>query len=141
MLKGRLKNYIRALNCQAAVLVFVLGWMAPAITLVSPEPITCGMSCCEESGTCCCFAKRRAHSHADGEEDHTPQITTIGSKCQQDCATLVSFSKQRLNHKAVQIFIQHSLTESETHPFHQKIPAVQSGLSLESAPRAPPFFC
>jgi len=66
-------------------LMLVLCQVAPAIALMLPPPVTCGMECCIESGVECCLAKK--HGNGVTESDVSVRAA-IGSPCPSQCAML-----------------------------------------------------
>lgn len=122
------------------LLVFVSGWLTVPVSLLAPEPITCGMVCCEESGECCCFISRQAHQHEDGDEHDEAYLVAFQKSCSSDCATPPSFSNFASQQKTstsplrIEALAQHPL------PPHQLPQPQRSDLSRKSAPRAPPVF-
>jgi hypothetical protein len=92
--------HLRAL---CAALFFFAAWIAIPVKLALPEPVTCGMKCCEESGVCYCSMRHSAssshkaagHDHSDAEGLHYAvdgsqpvkmAKVTIGSSCPVQCA-------------------------------------------------------
>jgi hypothetical protein len=72
------------------MLLLLVGAIAPAARLWAPEPVTCGMACCEESGVCYCRHKHAGESETAGADTDTAKLTAviISSSCQSQCAKL-----------------------------------------------------
>jgi hypothetical protein len=103
MILHRLQTGFR-LGVALATLMLLFGAIAPTARLWVPEPVTCGMACCEKSGVCYC----RQHHHT-GESDTTGEAAraaahlsrldevSVGSSCPTRCAQLpAGFQKQSI---------------------------------------------
>jgi hypothetical protein len=95
--------HLRALS---AALLFLAGWAAIPAKLTLPQPVTCGMECCEKSGVCYCSMRHSAsssgkaaghdhHGHSDAEGlpyavDGSQPVkmakVTLASACPVQCA-------------------------------------------------------
>jgi hypothetical protein len=90
MIPFRSQTGIR-LRVALALFVLLLGAIAPAARLWLPEPVTCGMACCEASGVCYC-----GHHHNRGESEtavsdaNAAKLTAalISRSCPARCAQL-----------------------------------------------------
>jgi hypothetical protein len=84
-----------------AIFVLLCNPVAPAAKLMWPEPVTCGMACCLESGVCYCNSgshsrsRKKSREHYEGEESTdapgaSPPVeiaaVTITSLCPAQCA-------------------------------------------------------
>jgi hypothetical protein len=115
-------------------LLLVLCQVAPAIALIMPPPITCGMECCIESGVECCLAKHHGH----GDEPDVFVRAVIGSHCPSQCATLPAGFKPgviRRNPNASTRLLSH-----EPLALHREQVVLVRDLMVcgPSAPRSPP---
>jgi hypothetical protein len=122
------------------LLVFVSGWLTVPASLLAPEPITCGMVCCEESGECCCFISRQAHRHEEGDEHDETQLVAFQKGCSSECAVAPSHSPLTFQHKSSAAPLRTEAVAQNKLPAHQLPPTQRSELSRKSAPRAPPVF-
>jgi hypothetical protein len=95
--------HLRALG---AALLFFAAWAATPVKLALPQPVTCGMECCQKSGVCYCSMRHFAsssrkaaghdhHDHSDAERLHYAvegaqavemAKVTIASSCPVQCA-------------------------------------------------------
>ncbi|HEU0186231.1 MAG TPA: hypothetical protein VFS27_13000 [Blastocatellia bacterium] len=89
MIPLRSQTGIRLRAALAAFLLLV-GAIAPAARLLAPEPVTCGMACCEASGVCYCRHNHAGESEATGAGIDTAKLTAvvISSSCPAQCAKL-----------------------------------------------------
>jgi hypothetical protein len=122
------------------LLLFVSGWLTIPVLLTVPEPITCGMVCCEESGECCCFISRQAHQHEVGDEHDEAQLATFQKGCSSDCAVAPSPSPLTFHHKSFSSLLRTESLAQNQLPAYQLSQKDRSELSRKSAPRAPPVF-
>jgi hypothetical protein len=101
-----LRKHQLHLHALSGVLLFFAGWAAIPVKLTLPQPVTCGMECCEKSGVCYCSMRHSAsssgkaggpdhHDHSDAEGLHyavdgsqpvNMAKVTIGSSCPVQCA-------------------------------------------------------
>jgi hypothetical protein len=137
----------RAINGRAArafglLLMMLLWWMTPVITLALPERVECGMECCVSIGHCCC-ATRFQRPDADGGNHESHQEASITrvkftQSCPPNCATLSSAPQ------IVSTFIHHppatGLSEAEASPpFETDFSHDHNSPAADpSSPRAPP---
>jgi len=123
----------------ALLLIFLGGWLAVQVSFAMPEPITCGMICCEESGECCCFLSRQEHQHEESDADEGASFQAFQKRCPSNCATQPAAN----NHTFYQ---QHSflfrikLAPLLDLPARQILHPMQWDFIGQSAPRAPPIF-
>jgi hypothetical protein len=142
------------LRAALALLLLLCGGFAPTVKLLLPEPITCGMSCCETSGVCCCAVARPAsffnwaeeHDHAESEAapgDVDPPLeiqaaNSIRTSCPPQCAQLpAGFAKSAIAKSRAPQWTPAIIT---ARLIYAGLPHfVPGGLTNESsAPRAPP---
>jgi hypothetical protein len=150
------KKIITGLRVLPALLLLLFNSIAPAVELMLPEPVTCGMVCCLERGICYCDSKSHSHSHGgkesqshghsagdpDGlEASQTTEISTVRivSSCPVQCAQLPAG------------FQKHSITRAQPHRlafvagiarrlFNHTPVLARDTLTVEAhAPRAPPI--
>jgi hypothetical protein len=78
------------LRAAMAILLLLFGAIAPAARLWAPEPVTCGMACCEASGVCYCQHNHAGESEAAGVNDNAAKLTAavISRTCPAQCAKL-----------------------------------------------------
>jgi hypothetical protein len=83
-----------------ALLALLFGSLAPAVKLMWPESVACGMACCLESGVCYCdsgsHSRAGVESHEHSERTQSPDeldasqpaelAATITSSCPAQCA-------------------------------------------------------
>jgi hypothetical protein len=126
------------------MLVLLFGAIGPAARLSLPEPVTCGMVCCEESGVCHC------HTHHTGDSEETgaaarPEARTyklgaakINRSCPAQCAQLpASFQKHSIARAQPLRFT--SVTGAARRSFiHAPFLARDTLIAEAHAPRAPP---
>jgi hypothetical protein len=99
------RKHLLHLHALGAVLLFFAAWAATPVKLALPQPVTCGMECCEKSGVCYCSMRHSAsssgkaaahdHGHSDAEGLHYAvdgsqpikmAKVTIASSCPVQCA-------------------------------------------------------
>lgn len=124
----------------ALLLLFIGDWLTVPLSLVSPEPITCGMECCEESGECCCFLSRQAMTHEEGDTEQEAQLASFQKGCQSNCASPPSFSTHALAQKKLPSLLRLELIAHNEPHTHQASNRSRLELCRKSAPRAPPIF-
>jgi hypothetical protein len=147
--------HLRALS---AVLLFFASWVAIPVRLTLPEPVTCGMKCCEESGVCYCSMQHSAssshkapgpghHDHSDSEGLHYAvdgsqpvkiARVTIGSSCPVQCAQ-VPAGFQKIPITTARIPEPQSVINT-ARLIYRRAPHFARDALIEdaSAPRAPP---
>jgi hypothetical protein len=134
------------LRAALVMLMLLFGAIAPSARMWLPEPVTCGMVCCEESGVCYCQTHHTGHSEATGESEPAgSQVAklnkvSIGRSCPAQCAQLPAG------------FQKHSLTRAQSlrlafvaglacRPFNHTSFLARDTLTVEAhAPRAPPII-
>ncbi len=76
------------------MLLLLFGATAPSARIWLPEPVTCGMVCCEESGVCHCRHHHAGEYEVTGEAartgTHAVKLSevSIGRFCPAQCAQL-----------------------------------------------------
>jgi hypothetical protein len=81
------------LRAALATFLLLFGAIASTARLWLPEPVTCGMACCEASGVCYCKAHTGestatgAAAHTDAHADNL-NATSISRSCPALCAQL-----------------------------------------------------
>jgi hypothetical protein len=82
------------LKAALAILLPLFGAIAPTARLWLPEPVTCGMACCEASGVCYCQHHHTGESEATGAaaradaNDAKLTAIVISRSCPAQCAQL-----------------------------------------------------
>jgi hypothetical protein len=82
------------LGVALAALLPLFGAIAPTARLWLPEPVTCGMACCEASGVCYCQHHHTGESEAAGAaarpDANAAKLTAavISRSCPAQCAQL-----------------------------------------------------
>jgi hypothetical protein len=145
--------HLRALG---AALLFFAGWVAIPVKLTLPQPVTCGMECCEKSGVCYCSMRHSASSSgkASGHHDHSGveglryavdgsqpvkmAKVTISSSCPVQCAQ-VPAGFQKIPIAAARIPGPRSVINA-ARLIYLRAPHFARDALIEdaSAPRAPP---
>jgi hypothetical protein len=128
------------LKAALALLLLLLGAIAPAARLWLPEPVTCGMACCEASGVCYCGHHHTGESETTGADANAAKLTAalISSSCPARCAQLpAGFQKHSIAraHPTRIAFITGVIWRSSIHtPF-----LARDALIAEAhSPRGPP---
>lgn len=122
----------------ALLCLFISGTLATPVSLVLPEPVTCGMECCEDSGECCCFISRQMQAHLEGDAGDEPQLAAASKGCESNCATPPSSSNLSLAQKAIPTIVCLTLIGKDEGLAHQTAHLRSLILCRRSAPRAPP---
>ena len=123
----------------ALLLLFFGGWLTVPLALVLPEPVTCGMECCEESGECCCFLMRQALRPEGDETDNEPQLVALGKSCELNCATPPTSNNLSFAQKTLLPSVRGEISGQDERLIHQPINPLSLVLCRRSSPRAPPF--
>jgi hypothetical protein len=128
------------------MLMLLFGTIAPSARIWLPEPVTCGMACCEESGVCYCRTHHAGESEATGASEGAgaqvakPNQASIGRSCPSQCAQLPAG------------FQKHSIARSQPLRFafvagaarrsfnHTPFIASDTLMAEAHAPRAPPVI-
>jgi hypothetical protein len=128
------------------MLLLLFGAIAPAARLWLPEPVSCGMACCEASGVCYCQHHHTGASEAPGAaaraDANAAKLTAsiISRSCPAQCAQLPAG------------FQKHSIARAQTPRFAFVASAnrrsfintpffARDTLTAEAhSPRAPPFI-
>jgi hypothetical protein len=132
------------LRAALAMLMLLFGAIAPSARMWLPEPVTCGMVCCEESGVCHCRHHHTGESEVTGEAartgTHAVKLNelSIGRSCPAQCAQLpAGFQKHSIARACPPrfAFVAGAARRSFIHtPFWAR-----DTLTAEAhAPRAPP---
>jgi hypothetical protein len=130
------------LRAALAMLLLLAGAIAPAARLWMPEPVTCGMACCEASGVCYCQHKQAGESETTDADANTAKLTAviISSSCPSQCAKLpAGFQKHSIAraHPPRFAFVAGTTRRSFIHtPFL----ACDTLTAEAHAPRAPPVI-
>jgi hypothetical protein len=130
-----------------AALLVLFGAIAPTARLWLPEPVTCGMACCEASGVCSCRNHHTGESEATGAaasaDANAAKLTAavVSRSCPAQCAQLpagfqkkVSMARARIPEGVLSINLTQLLFARAPH-FARDALADRS-----SVPRAPPFI-
>lgn len=116
-------------------LLLALCQVTPAIALMLPPPITCGMECCIESGVECCLAKEHGST---GTESDVSLTAVIGSPCPSQCATVPAGFKPGVIRRSPKTSTRMlSLEPPAVHP-QQSVLVRDPLVCGPSAPRSPP---
>jgi hypothetical protein len=146
---------ISGLRMLFALFVLLFNSVAPSVKLMWPEPVTCGMECCLESGVCYCSSGSHSRSGKRSRERYVGEkstdaleasqpveivAATITSLCPPQCAQLpAGFQKHSIAraHPPRLAFIAGAACRLFTHaPF-----LARDILTAEShSPRAPPVI-
>jgi hypothetical protein len=128
-----------------ALLLLLFGAIAPAARLWLPEPVSCGMACCEASGVCYCQHHHRdeaeatgAAAHADAQADKLA-AAIISPSCPAKCAQLPAGFQKKISMVKARIF-RCVLSINLTQLLYANRPrfARDTLLIASSAPRSPP---
>jgi hypothetical protein len=132
------------LRAALAMLMLLFGAIAPSARMWLPEPVTCGMVCCEETGVCHC----RTHHTGDAEATSTGapvdtqaaklNAASIGRSCPAQCAQLpASFQKHSIAKAQPPrfAFVASAIRRSFIHTLFL---ALDTLMAEAHAPRAPP---
>jgi hypothetical protein len=147
-------KFIPGLRLLFATLVLLFNSVAPAVNLMWPEPVTCGMACCLESGACYCNSGshsrsgKESHKHSEGEESpdelDAPQpveitAAAITSPCPAQCAQLPAGFQKKISMARGRIS-ECVLSITHARLLYARAPrfAGDALLVASSAPRAPP---
>jgi hypothetical protein len=134
------------LRAALAMLLLLFGAMAPSARMWLPEPVTCGMVCCEESGVCYCQTHHTGDSEATGTSEnagvHVAKLNevNIGRSCPAQCAQLsAGFKKQSIARG--QPLRLAFVAGAARRPFNHTPFLPRDILMVEAhAPRAPPII-
>lgn len=114
------------------LLLLISGWGAVPVALALPDPVTCGMICCEDTGVCYC-----THPQHEAPSSET-QLSRISRGCTERCASIAAISLKFSAARPALPLLQFVpdglalLPESDA-------PAIQTRLlSCDRSPRAPP---
>jgi hypothetical protein len=147
-------KFIPALRLLFATLVLLFNSVAPAVGLMWPEPVTCGMACCLESGACYCNSGsnsrsgEESHEHSEREESPDelgapPPVEiaslTITSSCPAQCAQLPAGFQKKISIAGARIS-DRVLSVNHARLLYDCAPrfARDALIVASSAPRAPP---
>jgi hypothetical protein len=147
-------KFIPGLRLLFATLVLLFNSAAPAVKLMWPEKVTCGMACCLESGVCYCNSgshsrlREESHGHSEGEEspdelDASRHVeiaaVTITSSCPAQCAQLPAGFQKKISMARARIS-ECVLSINHARLLYACAPrfAREALLVASSAPRAPP---
>lgn len=114
--------------------------LGPAVRLMLPEPVTCGMACCLSSGDCCCLGGWTA----EADDAHGHQETTIASQpealagCPPNCATAPSVSPGLVLKSGGVIAYDVRLKLLNIRPHEWRIAIAADQDVSPSSPRGPP---
>jgi hypothetical protein len=133
------------LRAALAMLLLLVGAIAPSARLWLPEPVTCGMACCEASGVCYCQKRHKGESGATGAaalaDVHAARRNAAGisASCPAKCAQLpagfqtrISIAKARISECVLYINLTQLLYARAPRFARNALP------DASSAPRAPP---
>lgn len=129
------------------LLLLLTNVFAPSIKPFFPQPITCGMSCCEASGVCYCQSQHTDDGDADKTAAQSDRRTVssgdigISQSCPTRCAQIpAGFQKHSTaNVNPPQLVCAINMYRRL---FNRKPHLAFSTLMAESrSPRAPPAIC
>jgi hypothetical protein len=125
------------------LLALLFGALTPAVKLVLPEPITCGMACCLESGECCCLTQfdgehRDGHEAVGHAEEAVLKQAALTSGCLPNCATAPAASPTFLLKAERASAFNFTRTLSSQRPHEQQCPTLAHFPFNPASPRAPP---
>jgi hypothetical protein len=134
------------LGVALAMLLPLFGAIAPTARLWLPEPVTCGMACCETSGVCYCRNHHTGESEAAGTAAragaHTAKMDTVGisHSCPAQCAQLpAGFQKHSIARTQPPRFA--SIAGANHRLFIHRPYLARDNLTAEAhSPRAPPVI-
>jgi hypothetical protein len=134
------------LQAALAMLMLLFGAIAPSARMWLPEPVTCGMVCCEERGVCYCQTHHTGHSEAAGESEpvgaQVAQLNevSLGRSCPPQCAQLpAGFQKHSI--ASAQPLRLAFVAGVARRPFNHTPFLARDTLMVEAhAPRAPPII-
>jgi hypothetical protein len=130
------------LRAALAALLLLVGAIDPTAKLLAPEPVTCGMACCEASGVCYCRHHRKGESKTTGADAGATKLTAavINPSCTAQCAQLpAGFQKHSIAraHPPRLAFVAGATRRSFIHaPFLARDTLIDESHS----PRAPPVI-
>jgi hypothetical protein len=126
--------------------MLLLGAIAPSARMWLPEPVTCGMVCCEESGVCYCQTHHTGHSDATGESEPAgAQVAklnggSIDRSCPAQCAQLPAGFQKHSIARAQPLRLTF-VAGVARRPFNHTSFLTPDTLTIEAhAPRAPPII-
>jgi hypothetical protein len=134
------------LRAALAMLMLLFGAIAPSARMWLPEPVTCGMVCCEKRGACYCQTHHTGHSEATGESEPVGTLVaklhevSIGRSCPTQCAQLpAGFQKDSITR--AQPLRLAFVAGVARRPFnHTPFLARYTLMAEAHAPRAPPYI-
>ncbi|MDX2032989.1 MAG: hypothetical protein SF339_20095 [Blastocatellia bacterium] len=121
-------------------MILLIGAIAPALRTLAPEPLTCGMACCEESGVCCCLMRKGEDSPAGHHHDEEPAVTAtvMTQGCMPNCGLAPSpfpGVDSRADRPGGELALRRVLLPSPM----ERAPRAPSSIAFAScSPRAPP---
>jgi hypothetical protein len=133
------------LKAALAILLPLVGAIAPTARLWLPEPFTCRMTCCETSGVCYCQHHHTGESEATGAaasaDANAAKLTAavISRSCPAQCAQLPAGFQKKVSVVRARIS-EGVLSINLTRLLFARAPgfARDALLVASSAPRAPP---
>jgi hypothetical protein len=125
-------NILSRVRALFLLLLLVSGWGTVPVALAVPDPVTCGMICCEDAGVCYC-----THPQHEAPSSET-QLSRISRECAERCASVaavsIKFSAARPGLPQLQL-----LPGSITALPESDAPTIQTLLlGCDRSPRAPP---
>jgi hypothetical protein len=140
MIPFRSQSGIR-LRAALAALLLSFGAIAPAARLWLPEPVTCGMACCEASGVCYCQHHHADESETTGADAGAAKLiaAVTNRSCPAQCAQLPSGFQKKIS-TANRRVSECVLPANLAHLLYVRTPrfALEALLDASSSPRAPP---
>ncbi len=125
-----------------ALMILFLGALAPALSSFAPEPVTCGMACCEESGVCCCLLREGEDSPAGHRHEEEPALTAavLTRGCTPNCG-LAPTPFPGIDSSADPTDCRTAIGRAPLSPQSDGAAHAPSSIAFASrSPRAPPAF-
>lgn len=144
MTRRKISTDWRALGMLMLLLTSVF---APSIKPFFPQPVTCGMSCCEASGVCYCQNQHTVDDHTDqaAAQSDTRTVSSgdigIRQSCPTRCAQIpAGFQKHSIANVNPPALV--CAINAVRRLFNREPHLALSTLIAEShSPRAPPAIC
>lgn len=121
-----------------ACVALLFGLLVPTVKLLAPEPVTCGMACCLDSGECCCMTRWTEEDERDHEEPTIASRSELIRGCPPNCAITPSASPTFVpkSDRNFALYLIPRFLNERSHELRILLAARQRRAS--SSPRAPP---
>lgn len=131
-------QFILRRRTAVALLILLFSAIAPALRPFAPDPVTCGMACCEESGVCCCLAARNHDSHEGHDEESAITTAELIRGCHSNCG-LAPSSSPGFDLRADRLGAEIAFRRIVRPRFRTRTPHAPASIAFAHlAPRAPP---